>query len=171
MKRFIITTLLMGGILISLSAQAAITRFAVVDMNRVMAAFAEQSTEFKAFSDKRNTVQAEIEKQAKELQELNTKLAEAQEEGKKDQIRTLENQIRTKTQAAKNYYDRMIAELEKDRQQLQKNNTFMARVNNAIRVVAESEGFSMVLSRETAGILWYSPSVDITNKVIARIRS
>jgi outer membrane protein len=37
--------------------------------------------------------------------------------------------------------------------------------------VAESEGYSMVLSKEGAGILWYSPSVDITNKVIERIRT
>jgi outer membrane protein len=33
--------------------------------------------------------------------------------------------------------------------------------------VAESEGYSMVLSKTDAkGILWYSPSVDITDKVI-----
>ena len=171
MKRFILTALPLIGFVISLSAQASITRFAVIDMSRVAAAFADQSTEAKAFNEKRDRVQAEIDKQNKELQELNSKLTEAQEEGKRDMERTLENQIRTKTQSLQTYIKNSFADLERERNRLLKNDTFMAQINTVIKSIAESEGCSMVLSKDGQGILWYSPSVDITNKVIERIRS
>jgi len=172
MKRFILAVLLLAGFLVSLSAQASITRFAVVDMNRVSAAFADQSPESKAFAEKRDRVQEEIDRQNKELQELNAKLKDAQDHGNNNQVRTLENQIRTKTQSLQNYIKTSFADLEKERERLLKNDTFSAQVNAIIKAVAESEGYSMVLSKtEGSVILWSSPSVDITNKVIERLRS
>ena len=172
MKRFIVALLLCGGIFVSLSAQASITRFAVVDLNRIAAAYADQSPEAKSFIEKRDKVQAEIEKQNKELQELNARLAEIQEQGKKDQIKNLENQIRVKTQSLQSFIKNSFAELDRERDKFFKNEAFMAQITSIIRAVAESEGFTMVLSKtEGSGILWYSPSIDITNKVIERIRS
>ena len=171
MKRFIMTALLSAVVFGSLFAQASITRFAVVDMSRVAAAFADQSTEAKAFNEKRDKVQAEIDKQNKELQDLNAKLAEAQDQDKKDQIRTLENQIRTKTQNLQTYIKNSFADLERERDRLLRNDTFVAQINAVLKAVAESEGYSMVLGKDGPGILWYSPSADITNKVIERIRS
>ena len=171
MKRFILTALLLAGFIVFLSAQASITRFAVVDMSRVAAAFADQSTEAKAFNEKRDRVQAEIDKQNKELQELNSKFTEAQEEGKKDQARTLESQIKTKTQTLQTYIKNAFSDLERERDRLLKNDTFMTQINTVIKAVGESEGYSMILSKDSPGILWYSPSVDITNRVIERIRS
>ena len=171
MKRFIFACLFCTVVLFSLSAQASITRFAVVDMNRVISVYAGQTPEFKAFTEKRDRVQAEIEKQNKELQELNAKLAEAQEKGNKSQIKNLGNQVQAKTQALQTYIKNNFAELEKEQERIFKNEAFMTRLIGIIRAVAESEGFSMVLSKtEGSGILWFSPSVDITNKVIERLR-
>ena len=172
MKRFVLAVLFCGVTIISLFAQASITRFAVVDMNRVVAAFTDRSPEAKAFTEKRDSVEAEIVRQNKELQELNAKLTEARENGNQSQIRNLENQVRTKTQTLQIYIKTNIEELEKERAMLLSNEAFMSQVTGIIRAVAESEGYSMVLSKtEGAGILWYSPSVDITSKVIERIRS
>ena len=172
MKRLLLLIFLCGSLLISLSAQAAITRFAVVDMNRITAVYAERSPEAKAFVEKRDKVQAEIDKQNNELLDLNAKLAEALEQGKKDLAKNLENQIRTKTQALQNYIKTSFAELDTERENFLKNEAFMKPLISIIRSVAESEGYTMVLNKtEGSGIIWYSPSIDITNKVIERIRS
>ena len=184
MKRVVLTTALLIGMgIVSLSAQLKeITKIGVVDMNRIMNTFMDQEAA-KAYTEKRNQIQAEIEKQNKELQELTAKhtetqekLAEAQEQKNKEQIRslenqikTLENQIRTKTQAVRNYIETNYTALEKEREQILKNSNFdRERVIRAIRSVSEKEGITLVL--EGADILWYSHSVDITNKVIAQIR-
>jgi outer membrane protein len=172
MKRFVLVNMLCTVILFSLSAQASITRFAVVDMNRVTAAYAEQSAEGKAFIEKRDRIQAEIDRQNKELQELNAKLAEARENGNQNQIKNLENQVRSKTQAIQTYIKTNFAELERERELLFSNENFMNLVTSIIRAIAQSEGYSMVLNKsEGSVVLWYSPAVDITNKVIERLRS
>ena len=171
MKRFVLSVLFLGAVLVSLSAQASITRFAVVDLNRVAAAYADRSPDAKAFTERRDRVQTEIDKQNKELQELTAKLEEAKENENQSQVRSLENQIRTKSQTLQTYIKNNFAELEKERERLFSNNAFMTQITAIIRSVAESEGVSMVLSRDNPGVLWYSPSVDITNKVIERIRA
>jgi outer membrane protein len=172
MKRFIILILLLGGLFTILGAQQSITRFAVVDINKVTAAFADQFASAQSFNEKSAKVQAEIERRNKELQELNAKLAEAQESGKEDQIKSLETQIKNKTQAVQNYIQTSFADLEKERARLVNNDAFLTRLNSVLRAVAESEGYSMILSKQDgSGILWYSPSVDITNRVIERIKS
>jgi outer membrane protein len=176
MKRTIIALLLGGGMIFILQAQQSITRFAVVDMNRITAAYAEQNANARSFNEKSARIQAEIEKLNRELQALNDKLTEAnannENNEKQNQIRTLENQIKTKTQAVQNYIKTSFAELERERAALAQNDSFVQQLSSILRVVAESEGYSMVLSKQDgSGILWYSPSVDITNKVIARIRT
>jgi outer membrane protein len=45
-------------------------------------------------------------------------------------------------------------------------------VYSELRLVAESEGYSMVLNlRDNKGILWYSQAIDITAKVIANLKA
>ena len=168
MKRFVALVLFFGVLVISLSAQASITRFAVVDMNRITALYTDKAA-LNAYNEKRDRVQAEIERHSKELAELNAKLEEAK--GKKKntkQIKALEDEIAVKKLDIKTYIETMMAELESDREQLQKR-VNMNQIKNAIRFVAETEGFSMVLSKEGDSVIWYSPSVDITIKVINRI--
>lgn len=172
MKRFVFVVLLLTGFSLCLFSQQSITRFAVVDMNRIITSLASQTEGAKQFNEKSAKVQAQIEKLNTELQELTVKLEAAKEEGKRDQIRTLENQVSSKTKAIRDYVQSSFAELEREQAKLTQNDDFLTQINAVLRVVAESEGYSMVLSKqEGSGILWYSPSVDITNKVIERIRS
>jgi outer membrane protein len=172
MKRFVISWLLLGGLFAAAGAQQSITRFAVVDINKVTAAFSDQFASAQSFNEKSAKVQADIDRMNKELQELTTKLTEAQESDKQDQVRTLENQIKNKTQTIQNYIQTSFADLEKERVKLINNDAFLNRLTDVLRVVAQSEGYSMILSKQDgSGILWYSPSVDITNKVIERIKS
>ena len=149
------------------SAQATITRFGVVDMNRVMALFTGHAA-VKAFTEKREAAHAEIERQNRDLQALAARLEEARAARNNAAARSLEQELTAKTQAAKDYVTAITAELEKEREKLQPKAN-MAQVTEAIRIVAEGEGMSMVLAREGARVLWCSPSVDITNKVIQRL--
>ena len=168
MKRFLVLVLFFVVLVVSLSAQASITRFAVVDMDRIIAAFTDKAA-LQAYNEKQERVQAEIERQNKELEELNLKLEEAK--GKRNnnkQIQSLENEINIKTQAAKDYIEKMKAELEKDREKLQ-SRVNMDQITRTIRFVAEAEGCSMVLPKGSPAILWYNPSIDITIKVLNRL--
>ncbi|MDR0600577.1 MAG: OmpH family outer membrane protein [Treponema sp.] len=172
MKRFGIAALLLGGALAALGAQQSVTRFAVVDMNRVVAALGAQSSDAARAANERNAAaQAEINRLGEEIAGLKDQLETAQREDKKSQINDLQKQISSKEAALKRY----MAALQKEQAGLQaslrNDEAFLTRLNGILRAVAESEGYSMVLSKqEGSGILWVSPSVDITNKVLERLK-
>ena len=68
------------------------------------------------------------------------------------------------------YCSYKTAELEDQRKKLTQSGAFLEQVYGEIRYIAESEGYSMVLDlKENTGILWYSPTVDITDKVIQNL--
>jgi outer membrane protein len=48
--------------------------------------------------------------------------------------------------------------------------SFYETLYSVIETIAESEGLSIILSLQQANaILWYSPSVDVTDKVINKL--
>jgi outer membrane protein len=62
--------------------------------------------------------------------------------------------------------------LEDQKKKLSQSSGFLEQVYDEIRFIAESEGYSMVLNlKENTGILWYSPTVDITDKLIQNLRT
>jgi outer membrane protein len=53
---------------------------------------------------------------------------------------------------------------------LKTNDDFYAKLYSTLSRVAEREGYSMILSLQQAnGILWHSPTIDITDAVIAEL--
>ncbi|MDR1142718.1 MAG: OmpH family outer membrane protein, partial [Spirochaetaceae bacterium] len=146
------------------------TRFAVVDMSRIMTFFGASGS---GFAEKSAAVQAEIDRRNGELKDLNDRLEAAKADKKRSQIRQLEGELKTKTAETREYIRQSFAELEKEKAaQSTLSDDALRRLTNALRVVAQSEGYSMILSRqEGTGILWYSPSVDITNKVVQYLRT
>jgi len=173
MKRIVLVSALLCGMIFSLFAQHnPITKVAVVDVSRIIQTFVGTVDDAKTYVEKRDRVQAEINRLNKELQELNAKLNEANKGEDKDLIHDLERQFDAKRREIQLYITSSQAELERDLGKVTGNSTFMTQLNNALRYVAESEGYSIVLSKQEAtGILWASPSVDITNKVIQRLQS
>ncbi|MDR1307641.1 MAG: OmpH family outer membrane protein [Treponema sp.] len=169
MKRMGIALALFTGIFAALSAQQTITRFAVVDMNRVMTAFGVSGS---GFTEKSAAVQAEIDRRNAELQDLAARLEAARADNKRSHIRQLEAELKSKTGETREYIRQSFAELEKEKAAQTLSDDALRRLTNALRIVAQSEGYSMILSRqEGSGILWYSPSVDITNKVLQYLRT
>ncbi|MCL1812042.1 MAG: OmpH family outer membrane protein [Treponema sp.] len=174
MKRFIFMIVFCCGLLFSLSAQRVVTKVAVVDMNQVVSIAAEKFPELKAFNEKQEKLRTETDKHNKEMEELTAKFSETKESGNQSQIKNLENQIRTKVQNFQNYYSKTKTELEREREQIMtRNSEVMSWITGIIRSVAISEGCSIVINRDNPAILWSSPDpeVDITRKVVERVRS
>ena len=70
------------------------------------------------------------------------------------------------------YYRTKTSELESMRNRLTQSSSFHEQVYDEIRFVAEREGFSMVLNlQDNNGILWYSHTVDITDRLIQSLLS
>jgi outer membrane protein len=167
--------ILFGGFLsllcgASLEAQQ-LTRFAVVDLPKVYVAFFRDSRAVREFEERSARVQTEIDRMTAEIQTLKSRQADAVLRGEEDQGVRLENEIYRKSEFLKEYYRLKTAELEDQKKKLTQSGTFREQVFDEIRYIAESEGYSMVLNlKDNTSILWYSPTVDITDKLIQNLQ-
>jgi outer membrane protein len=159
------------GILFGAEAQQ-LTRFAVVDLTKVYTAFFRESRAVREFEDRSARVQSEIDRMTAEVQEIKLRQAEAALKGEDQQALRLESEVNRKTEYLREYYRLRTQELEDQKKRLAQSGTFLDQVYDEIRFIAESEGYSMVLNlKENTGILWFSPTVDITDKVIENLRA
>ena len=147
-----------------------LTRFAVVDMAKVYSAFFLQSEAVRRLEADAAKVQADINRMTGEIEGLRSSRLSASESGNQAAVLRLDNEIREKTEFLREFHAVRTAELESRRRTLARNDGFLGEVSGEIRALAESEGFTMVLDLgSTSGILWYSPTVDITDRLIQRL--
>jgi Outer membrane protein len=144
-----------------------LTRFAVVDLPKVYSAYFRDSRQVRELEERSAAIQAEIDKMTKEIQELRLKRIELVNQGDQMGALRLENEINRKSEFLREYYTVKTAELEEQRRNLAQSDSFLKQVYDEIRSIAESEGYSMVLNMKDA--FWYSPTVDITDKVIQNL--
>ena len=162
------TVLLLAACFLAASLYAQqLTRFAVVDLPKVYTAFFRDSRSVREFEERSAGVQAEIDKMTREIQELRSKRIDLVNQGDQAGALRLENEIYRKSEFLREYYTVKTAELEDQRRKLAQSDSFMEQVYGEIRSIAESEGYSMVMNLKDA--IWYSPTVDITDKVIQNL--
>jgi outer membrane protein len=105
-----------------------------------------------------------------EIQGLQKSKLDADTAGDKTTALQLDNEIYKKSEYLKEYYRIKSAELEDQKKKLTESSAFLQQIYDEIKLVAESDGYSMVLNlKENTGIIWYSATVDITDKVIQNL--
>jgi outer membrane protein len=147
-----------------------LTRFAVVDLSRVYMSFFRDSRAVREWEESSLQVQRELDRRTKEIQDLQARKVNAEMQGNVDEVQRLEDLIYRRSGALRDYYQVRTRELEERKQRLSQSDSFLEQVYDEIRFIAESEGYSTVLNlKENTGILWYSPTVDITDKLIQNL--
>jgi outer membrane protein len=171
MKKIILSHLCLLMFPFLLPAQQ-ITRFAVVDMSKVYTAFFRESRAVRDFEERSARVQADVDRMTREIQDLKSSQSNAELQGDNEKAVKLESEIYKKSEFLKEYFKLKTTELEDQKKKLSQSTAFLEQVYNELRFVAESEGYSMVLNlKDAKGILWYSPAIDITDKVIQNLQS
>ena len=81
-----------------------------------------------------------------------------------------EAEITKKKDYLTEYTNAKNVELESMQKSLQNSDDFYKKLYNTLSRIAESGGYSMILSlQDSNSILWYSSSVDITQQVITEL--
>lgn len=147
-----------------------ITKFAVVDTAKVYQFYFRTSAPVRNYESKKAEFQSEINKMVSELQDLHNKQIEYEHSGNETAALRIESQITKKTDYLNEYTNAKNVELESLKISLQNNDTFYKKLYDTLERIAETGGYSMILSLQQSNeILWYSPSVDITDQVIAQL--
>lgn len=166
---FILICLLAGAG--TLAAQQ-ITRFAVVDTSRIYTTFLRDSRSVRDYQAKQAKYQAETQRMSDEIIELRQKKVDAEAIGRTDAVQKYQAEIDAKTSFLLEYSKACNDELAMLRKNLVSDDTFYSRLYAAIKRIAESQGYTMVLNlQQGEAIVWYSPTVDITETVIRELSS
>ncbi len=147
-----------------------ITKFAVVDTAKVYQAYFRSTAAIRNYESKKEEFQNEVNTMVQELQDLHDKQLEYKKNGNDAQALKIEAQITKKTEFLTEYTNAKNVELESLKKSLQNNDSFYKKLYDTLEKIAESGGYSMILSlQQDNSILWYSPSVDITDEVITQL--
>ncbi|MCX7025628.1 MAG: OmpH family outer membrane protein [Spirochaetes bacterium] len=152
----------------------AMTRIAVLDLVRVYDAYSTDSAASRALEDERAKVQTQLEKMQAEINDLQKKKGEAIQSGRQDLISQYDKDIAAKLKNLKDYYTAKKLELEEKKKNLLESSEFAKATYGAIQRIAETEGYSIVLTTTSTdsmmnSIVWYSPLIDITDRVISAL--
>ncbi len=146
-----------------------ITKFAVVDTTRIYSTFYRDSRSVRDFESKKKQFQDEIQRMSVELKQLRQQKVDATTINDLTLASKLDIQIESKTKILVDYTKAKNSELDSLKQKLVTDD-FYSILYDVLKKIGEEEGYSMVLSlQEGTSILWYSPTVDITDKVIKLI--
>ncbi len=169
-KRTVLVLILALAFLAGASAQQ-ITRVAVVDLAKVYLTYSRDSAAVRKLEEDRLKVQAEIDRMSNEIKQLQVRRAEAIARSDQAEVLRMDQELYRRAQYLSDYYKAKQAELEDRSRRLMESSDFSQLVYKTIQGIAELEGYSVILSSHSTGsvtseIIWYSPAVDITDKVI-----
>jgi outer membrane protein len=165
--KIVVCALLLSVVSFSGLFAQQITKFAVVDTSRVYTEYYRNTSAIRSYETKRSEFQKEIDRQTEELKKLQSQKLEYQKNGNTTAATRMDAEIRKKADFITEYSNSKNIELENLKNNLQKSDPFYGRLYETLGKIAESEGYSMILSlQQSNGILWYSPTVDITDMVI-----
>ena len=147
-----------------------ITRFGVVDTAKVYQAYFRNSAPVRNYEAKKSEFQKEITKRTEEIQKLKQQKADLTASENESSVSKIDADIIKKTDALTEYTNAKNVELESMKRNLQNSDSFYKKLYSILERVAENEGYSMILSlQQDNAILWYSSSVDVTEKVISEL--
>ena len=171
MKRFVFLIVLSVLCMGFLYGQQ-LTRVGLVDLQRVYTTFYSQSREVREFNEKRAAFEREIANQSNAIRTLQQRRADAIQRNDQAEVTRLEREINTLSENLRNFHATRTEQLENESRNLTRSESFLNTVNQAVRFVAESEGYTLIFdSKATPGILWNSQMIDITDTVIRRLQT
>jgi outer membrane protein len=162
--------LLVALLLPAAVSAAKLTMVGVVDLSRIVSDFFQESSSWREIEQLREKTQNTIEERKEELNRLQQRKLEAQDEGKENLVLQLEEEIRKKQEYLKEYNRIMSQRIESKRNNLLTSSDFSKEIVRAVEYVAEQEGYSIVLRKKDPNIVYYNYEVDITEKVLEYLR-
>lgn len=171
MNKKIMVIFAMLVVLVSAGFAQQITRFAVIDTSIIFDTFRRDSKAARDYDEKQEKYSVKTKELSDEIIQLRQKKVDAAAAGKDSIAQKYDEQIKNKTAFLQEYVKACNDELAMLKKDLINDDEFYSSLYNAIQRVAETEGYTMVLTlQQGSGIIWYSPTVDITDKIIQELK-
>ncbi len=170
MRKSSVFAIMMMALASQLFAQQ-ITRVAVVDLQKVYMTYYKDSMAVRSFEEEKLRVQDEITKLSNEIKDLQQKRLEVLSAGDSASLKTFDEALYRKAQFLSDFVKIKQADLDAKAQSLSKGDAFVQMLYRTVQTIAETEGYSLVISSRDASdvgssVIWFSPMIDISDKII-----
>jgi len=146
-----------------------IPRLGIVDLQRVTTTYFRESTALRNFERERAQVQEEQGRLEADIFDLEARKIEAERSNDSARALSLDRDVFDRRQHLRNYLavkNRQLADMVS---RLSESDDFLSEMTAAIEFIAETEGYSIILNKDSNLFLFFVPEVDITDLVIAEL--
>jgi outer membrane protein len=170
MRKLSVLAIMVVAVSTQLSAQQ-ITRVAVIDLQKVYMTYYKDSMAVRSFEEEKLRVQEEISKLSAEIKGLQQKRLEVLSSSDSAALKSFDETLYRKAQFLSDFVKIKQADLDAKAQSLAKGDAFVQMLYRTVQTVAETEGYSLVISSRDASdvgssVIWFSPMIDISDKII-----
>ncbi|AFG37604.1 OmpH family outer membrane protein [Spirochaeta africana] len=164
---------LLGVFLLAVSMPAAaeqLTTVAILDVSRVYSSFLRDSQAVRNLERAAEEARTEIRRHEQELVQLREQRVEARDNDNNRRVLELDEEIQEKQQFIEELRRVRSSQLERQQRDLMSSDAFLNEIQQAVRFVSESQGYTVVLNAADPNLQWWASEVDITDRVIERLR-
>jgi outer membrane protein len=147
-----------------------LTKIGVIDLSAIVSNYFKESKAWRELEEMTRKYEEEKELILEEIEQLENKKIDALNEDEDEKALELDEEIFQKKEYLKEYTRIKYNQIQKKRESLIESPTFLSEVLNVISYVAENEGYTMVFQAKDPDLMWWSQEVDITEKVLERLR-
>jgi outer membrane protein len=147
-----------------------LTKIGVIDLSAIVSNYFKESKAWRELEEMTRKYEEEKELILEEIEQLENKKIDALNEDEDEKALELDEEIFQKKEYLKEYTRIKYNQIQKKRESLIESPTFLSEVLNVISYVAENEGYTMVFQAKDPDLMWWSQEVDITQKVLERLR-
>lgn len=169
MKKIFFATLL-TTIAVGFGFAEQLTTVAIVDSGKILTSFYTDSGPVREFEKLKASYQEELNKYAADLRKLSDQRVTLAAQGPSQELANLDKQIYNLQQFVIELKKLRTSQLQDEQKKLTQSDAFQAELLAAIKFVAESEGYSLVMDKDNPYLRWWSVDIDITDKVLDRLK-
>lgn len=148
-----------------------LTQIGVVDLSKIISIYFEASYSVRELNDMQSKFNSGKQKILDGIQHLERQKLDARNAGDQEKALQFDDQLSKQKKYLQEFIRIRTNQIDETRNTLLSSPTFLKEVAGAIAYVAENEGYSIVLKSDDPSIYYWNKEVDITDKVIARLRA
>ncbi len=147
-----------------------LTKIGVVDISKIYKSYYKESSSMRDIEKMQKELKTTLEKIQVEIDDLLLKKAEADKNDNRTDVLKYEDLIDKQIKYKKQYNKTMVKKIRAKESSLYKNSKTAVKIYKTIEYIAESEGYSLIFKKTDSDLIWYNQEVDITDKVLERLK-
>ena len=169
-NKLIVALFVLLSIIVSGAPADQFTQIGIIDLSEIISNYFRESRAYRELEEMRSEFEDDRQRITDEIDQLEERKLNAENLGQESTVLRLEDEIFEKKEYLQEYTRIKYNQIKKKQESLLESSSFLGEILKEVQYIAESEGYSIVFRAKDPNIVWWSQAVDITDKVLERLR-